>query len=183
VLFLTKKEGISKYYNQFTLQIALKYKISLLKMISWIYKILRMLITGSVQLKNYQLKFFQMIYLHLIKMYNKYPFLWSQNKVYKQDCREITSRSTKGIMIVCNFKKIVTQIYQGRLIIQPSKIEMEMKIFRVHWFIKVCLNSYRMVRWHKLFKEINRILFMGNLTWALFKPLCHLKMRLTIRIY
>jgi len=151
-------------------------------MISWIYKILRMPITASVQLNHYQFRLFQMN-LHLIRMFNKYQFLWSQNKVCKQDCREINSRPTKGIMKVCNFKKIVTQIYQGRLIIQPSKIEMEMKIFRVHCFIKVCLNSCRMVRWHKLFKEINRILFMGNLTWVLYKPLCHLKMRLIIRIY
>jgi len=124
-----------------------------------------------------------MIYLHLIKMFNRYPFLWNQNKGCKQGCREINCWLMKGITKVCNFKKIAIQIYQDQLRIQPNKIGMGMKISKVPWFIKVCLSSCRMVPWHKLFNEINKILYLGNRIWVQFKPLCHLKMRLIILFY
>ena len=137
-------------------------------MISWIFKIQRMSITDC------QLKL--MISLHFIRMFNKSQFLWSLNKECKQGNKLIHFRLIKWIRKICNFKRKVIQIYRDQLKIQSNKIEMAKKTFRARWFIKVCLSSYRMARWHKLFKEINKILYLVKITLVQFKLLCHLKM-------
>lgn len=128
---------------------------------------------GSALRNNIHLKLFQTTSHLSTKTSNKFQSHWNPNKVFKEVYKTISCIRMAGK--VCNFRKIAIRIYPDQLRILANKIEM--KTFRVHWFIKGSLSSYRMARWHRSFRGISKILYLGSRTWVQFKPLCRLLMR------